>query len=166
MARDKAKRPKVAVPPGGWQARKSPTPPEVPASNKRVPDVAWIDGEFNGQQLVWRFSEIDIKWDLLDNTLDNRAVLMMIDKLKAFESMKMGELFSPGSKVATKYDVPSVPQHTKDRLVEIARDDEDEIVRLRFNGPGRLYGVMRKHVFHVLWWDPHHRVWPSKKKGT
>lgn len=167
MAGKKPKRPKVVVPPGGWQNKTKALPsPGLPPTSKRVPTVDWIEGEFTDHQLVWRFSEIDVAWNLLDNSLDNRGVLMMIDKLKGFESMRMGELFSPGSEHAKKYEISSVPQHALDRLIEISRDDEDELVRLRFSGKGRLYGIMRRHVFHVLWWDPHHRVYPSRKKNT
>lgn len=30
----------------------------------------------------------------------------------------------------------------------------------------RLYGFLLGHVFHVVWWDPDHEIWPSKLKHT
>ena len=162
-----AKRAKVVPPPGGWQQAQKKVPEFLSETRaKRAPDINWHESDFNDRQLVWRFSEVDVQWEHLTNTLDNRAILTIIGKLRSFESMRLGELFQPGSDHAKKYEVANIPPHALRRLQEISRDDEDELVRLRLSNKGRLYGIMRGHVFNVLWWDPHHKVWPSTKKNT
>ena len=30
----------------------------------------------------------------------------------------------------------------------------------------QLYGFLVDNVFHMLWWDPEHEIWPSRKKHT
>ncbi|HMH92267.1 MAG TPA: hypothetical protein VK586_14425 [Streptosporangiaceae bacterium] len=37
---------------------------------------------------------------------------------------------------------------------------------IRFAGEPRLYGFRDRNVFHVVWWDPRHEIWPSRKKHT
>ncbi|MBQ1167023.1 hypothetical protein KBZ21_54410, partial [Streptomyces sp. A73] len=41
-----------------------------------------------------------------------------------------------------------------------------KIWKLRIGGAGRLWGFLVGHVFHIIWRDPDHQVWPSKKKNT
>jgi hypothetical protein len=38
-----------------------------------------------------------------------------------------------------------------------------KISRLRFGGKIRLYGFLIGNVFHMLWWDAEHQVWPAKR---
>ncbi|MEU2128489.1 hypothetical protein [Streptomyces sp. NPDC018352] len=52
------------------------------------------------------------------------------------------------------------------RLTAIGFDDALKIQRLRFTGTQRLYGFLNGNIFHVLWWDPLHEVYPSKLKHT
>jgi hypothetical protein len=39
----------------------------------------------------------------------------------------------------------------------------DEIYRFRVTGEKRLWGFRAERTFHVVWWDPEHRVYPSEK---
>ncbi len=34
------------------------------------------------------------------------------------------------------------------------------------SGERWLYGFLHDNVFHVIWWDPHHEIFPSKLKKT
>jgi hypothetical protein len=43
---------------------------------------------------------------------------------------------------------------------------DDSMFRFRLNGEQRLWGFRRQHVFHVVWWDPEHKVYPTEKKRT
>lgn len=38
-------------------------------------------------------------------------------------------------------------------------DDVEEVVSLRLTGAQRLWGYRILAVFHVLWWDPEHKVY-------
>ncbi|MEV5686564.1 hypothetical protein AB0L68_25685 [Streptomyces sp. NPDC052164] len=52
------------------------------------------------------------------------------------------------------------------RPAVIGFGDATRIQRLEFTGTQRLYGFPVGNVFHVLWWDPSHEVYPSKLKPT
>ena len=51
-------------------------------------------------------------------------------------------------------------------LVKFHLDNLDELVSLHLSGIERVWGFRMHAVFHVLWWDPHHRVCPSLLKHT
>jgi hypothetical protein len=38
----------------------------------------------------------------------------------------------------------------------------DEIFRFRLGGKSRLWGFRNERVFHVIWWDPDHLVYPTE----
>ncbi|MFC1416387.1 hypothetical protein [Streptacidiphilus cavernicola] len=52
------------------------------------------------------------------------------------------------------------------RLEELKLGDMTRIGRLRFMGACRLYGFLEGNVFHVLWWDPNHEIWPYEKEHS
>lgn len=171
MARRSSKRPKrtkVPVPPGGWQAasKKVPVISEGPQEGK-VPRPLHVDNEeIQRRHLVWRFSDADTGGEWPISAISPEHMAMLISKMASFESMEIGEIFKPGAQLGKKYPLASLPSHTLARLRDLERDDEDEIARLRCTGSTRLSGFLREHVFHVIWWDPEHRVYPSAKKHT
>ncbi|QSZ54648.1 hypothetical protein AYX19_17780 [Paenarthrobacter ureafaciens] len=161
---------KVDVPPGGWQNAvkgKAPVIPnavEPPEKLARVLDLEHED--VRSRRLVWRFSEVDRDGDWDPTAIQPGHFENLLQKMADFESMTIGEIFKPGSEHGKRYPVERLPSHTQARLAEIERDDETELARLRCGGAPRLYGFLRDHVFHVLWWDPKHAVFPSLKKHT
>ena len=52
------------------------------------------------------------------------------------------------------------------RLKEIGRDDIDLLFQLNIQGKERVWGVRLEGIFHLLWWDPDHTVYPVGKKRT
>lgn len=50
--------------------------------------------------------------------------------------------------------------------IEELQLDVDELFRFRFTGTQRLWGIRDRERFKILWWDPDHKVCPSKKKHT
>lgn len=58
------------------------------------------------------------------------------------------------------YEVWQICREAQQRLIEIERDDVDTVFRFRMENLKRLYGVVQEHVFHVLWWDPDHKIYP------
>ncbi|PBC80100.1 hypothetical protein BX265_4936 [Streptomyces sp. TLI_235] len=66
-----------------------------------------------------------------------------------------------------EYELPGgLCKDALDRLTEIGRDDMTKIQRLELTGLQRLYGFLDGHVFHIVWWDRQHEVYPSKLKHT
>lgn len=72
--------------------------------------------------------------------------------------------FTAGKKKHIFYPRGTVIREARKRLVELEKDDlEDRLFRFRLNNINRLYGFRIQHVFYTLWWDPDHRICPSRK---
>lgn len=164
-------KPKKVVPKGGWQAAagKHTTLPQDTLAAKAVVTTA-LDvnlDEVNKRKLVWRFAMVDPDGPWAPTNISPRDMAVLLRKLVAFESMTVGEIFAPGSEHGKLYEVEKIPTRAAvDRLEATKHDDETHLHRLRCSGRQRLYGILREHVFHVLWWDPEHEVWPSFKRNT
>ncbi len=87
----------------------------------------------------------------------------IIPKLRQFESMKWGEIEGEDSHFV---DVDKCSTEAQKRLKRIKLDDLEQLFSLRIGGKKRIFGWREKSVFHVLWWDPDHKVYPSKMKYT
>jgi hypothetical protein len=43
---------------------------------------------------------------------------------------------------------------------------DETMFRFRLSGEQRLWGFRKGNVFHVVWWDPEHNVYPTEKART
>jgi hypothetical protein len=90
-----------------------------------------------------------------------------MERLSQLESMTISELFYQGDYPGKEYDVEKIPTaEAAVRLDSIGLGDMTRISVLRLQGEPRLYGFLEGHVFHVVWWDPEHKIWPPKLKHT
>ncbi|MEU5811199.1 hypothetical protein [Streptomyces sp. NPDC047718] len=91
----------------------------------------------------------------------------ILAKLREFERFTLNELRNT-SGTFESYGLPAAAlcKEAYERLAEMGRDDMTEIHRLRLMGAQRLYGFLDGNVFHVVWWDPDHKVYPWKPKNT
>ena len=84
-----------------------------------------------------------------------------------FESMTVHEAFHKGDYPGKCYELEALPNpRARERLEVLNLADQTKIWRLRIGGTGRLYGFLTGNVFHVVFWDPDHEVWPSQLKNT
>jgi hypothetical protein len=87
--------------------------------------------------------------------------------LAGFETMTMGEAFNGRGYPGKDYDIEDIPtREARDRLEAIGLAGMTKISVFRLSGEQRLYGFRCENVFHVVWWDPKHQIWPSAKKHT
>lgn len=55
------------------------------------------------------------------------------------------------------------PAHLLKRLRKLEVDDHDGLWEMRVGNMGRVFFVVYRPSFcHLVWWDPDHKVWPSK----
>ncbi len=88
-------------------------------------------------------------------------------QLVKFESMTVHEAFHKGDYPGKCYELETLPNpRARERLEVLNLADQTKIWRLRIRGTGRLYGFLTGNVFHVVFWDPDHEVWPSQLKNT
>ncbi|WP_378267291.1 hypothetical protein [Amycolatopsis pigmentata] len=134
-----------------------------------VPDDRKLRREFTpgmaADKLIILFSRVDLdcEWCLTRITAEDHRCLL--DRIRSIESMTLFQVFSNDGKIGKDYEIPTLPNaRARRRLEELEYDDRDKISRLQITGERRLYGFRAGARFYALWWDPHHRIWPSKKK--
>lgn len=63
-------------------------------------------------------------------------------------------------------DVGDLIEEAQDRWKKVGLEQYDTSFRFRLGGTRRLWGFRIKSHFHVVWWDPTHGIYPTKKKGS
>ncbi len=107
----------------------------------------------------WRFgwADRDGAWGWNHATAAHLALIH--EKLTNFESMTMNEIVGArkGSKAIPTEDLQP---KARNRLVDLGRDDQTSVIELRLGDSERLFGIRDGSVVYLLWWDPHHDVFP------
>jgi len=137
--------------------------PENRPQESKTPKVA-IGVDSGPSKPVWRFSHLDWDGPWCPSKCKEAGVRGLIERLGAFESMSWIEIKSSGSHTV---GAEGIIKQARDRLTERKLDEwADHLTSLRITGKARLWGFLRAEVFHALWWDPEHQVYPSPKKHT
>lgn len=119
------------------------------------------------RKLLVLCSKLDLEspWCLTGITQQDH--LNLLRQVRDYETLTVNEVFAAQQQRGQKYPLESLPNpEALARLAQVRLDDRDEIVRLRITGEQRLYGFLEGQRSYALWWDPHHEIWPSKKKQT
>ena len=88
-----------------------------------------------------------------------------------FASMKWSEI-KQDDKNNHFVDTNGMSKYYKERLSILVRDRiieseyPERLFSLRLSEIKRIYGIQEDKKFHVIWFDPHHEVYPSVKKHT
>lgn len=150
------------VPGGSFEppARKA-VPPR--AAN---PPALFIPPDSGGLIVRWSKFDYEGPWCLGQSSPD--VIVDLMKRLRDIERMPLKDVFAPWSEVGKEYGPPSGLPNTDagKRFIELGLDDETKVSRLRITGERRLYGVRREREFYPVFWDPHHLIWPPKKKHT
>lgn len=153
---------------GGKSKKKLALPPTGVVGGKRIsnPGALLPGAQNSSERICWRFEHVDHegRWGFCD--MDPVIWPEVLRKMAACESMTVSELRN-SSRFFKEYDLPGgLCKEACDRLTAMKRDDQTKIQRLEFKGLQRLYGFLEGNVFHVVWWDPLHEVYPSKLRNT
>lgn len=75
----------------------------------------------------------------------------------------------PGHKRRQKHHGQGTETFESDQRADIKRMKlgeifGDEMFRFRLSGKRRLWGFRVGRVFHAVWWDPEHQVYPTDKE--
>lgn len=116
--------------------------------------------------MVWRFGDLDMEFPPAAKKLSAKQFFDLHDKLGAYETQTVSEVFGPADNGCKTYAAENLPTHTGKRLLAIRKDDETELHCLRLTGKYRVHGLLRENVYYVLWIDPEHEVWPSTLRNT
>lgn len=110
----------------------------------------------------FRFDRVDIgaQWCLSEITAQDHRDLLTV--LAEIESMRVGEIIPSRCRhedVAGASPNPDAQKRAREQYL----DDHDRIHSLKISGKRRLWGIMNEHEFSIIWWDPEHEVWPTRR---
>lgn len=153
----------MAAAKGKKRSKKQPKNLEVPEFKKQ-PRIPTDASSYLKAPPSWQLSIIDFDgnwgWNNIDYFLLTTEI---IPKLQNFETMQWSQIL--GSK-HHEVNIEGFSKEALKRLEELRMDDQETMVSLRLSGEKRLWGVRKGSVLKIIWWDPHHKVYPSKLKHT
>ena len=110
---------------------------------------------------VNRYLDWDGPWGWCHIEIHN-LLCELVPKLHDYETMTWSEVEGPQCHFVS---VDGLCGKAQRRLEEL-RHEVDMLFSVRITGKARVWGIREVSTLHVLWWDPEHTVYPSKKKGT
>lgn len=149
-----------------------PTPARVP---KRLRGVS-LDGPGREHHPLWRLSLLDDEfvgsWSW---KVDERTIGTIVCLLQEMERLTWAEVRNQmtGGERRRGAKHKSIPvenlcSEAQARLEEIGLGDWDELFRFRTGNMHRLWGIIVDEngakIFYPIWWDPDHKVCPSKEQ--
>jgi hypothetical protein len=153
----------------GKKAKPRPTPatPSRKETPRTLPDKGLPGSANSHERICWRFTHVDNGGPWGFSSVDGSALAEILGHLKKFESMTLNEVFHNGGYPGKDYDVDAIPNTRVLACLEaLGLADQTKIWVLRCGGKPRLYGFLLSNVFHVVFWDPEHEIWPSQLKHT
>lgn len=130
---------------------------------QKIPKIHPVS--FEDQTVHWSFAVFDGSVDWHDQQHKEETFRYVAGRMRTYESMTWRQIKSRGD---YNHAVPTnkiIPQAQK-RLRQINQDDVDELWRFRFDAKRRIWGIRDGRLFKVLWWDPQHKICPSRLKHT
>lgn len=116
----------------------------------------------SSDRLSWRFSSLDFDGPWGWASADLATLRQVHQKLCHFEKRTGAEVFGPN--VGHKMIAPDhLPKKASRRLGELGVDDTDKLCELRLTGKQRVWGLRQENIIHLLWWDPEHTVFASRR---
>lgn len=112
----------------------------------------------------WRVAFIDYEGPWGFNNVNNADKIKgVLDKLKNFEGMTWGEIEGGENHLIS---ITKVCKKARQRLVEINKNDYQDLFSFRLSGKERIWGIREMEAYYLLWWDPKHTVYLVQKKHT
>lgn len=122
-------------------------------------------GQVSKMNPVWSIRLFDVVGPWGRELIENGGHLWeaIFPKLRNYESMTWGEI-ERDRQYNHAVKVEKLDKSAQKRLSELKLDDHAELFRLRLNGTQRVWGIRSWNMLQLLWWDPDHKICPSKKK--
>jgi hypothetical protein len=133
---------------------------------QKQPKITSDPDTYNNKKPAWRSFRLELTYQYGWQNIDAATLRTIHEKLSNFESMTWREILLDSKKQNHTVPVQNLCKEARDRLIELNLDDIDEITSLRLSGTQRIWGILDQGVMELLWWDPHHQVYPSTKKNT
>lgn len=81
--------------------------------------------------------------------------------------MTWGEILAEGGRKRNHLiDVSQCCAKSQERLKYLRLDDHEQLLSLAVGAQARVFGILDRATFRILWWDPDHKVCPAQLKHT
>jgi hypothetical protein len=146
-------------------------PPPQKVAHRPVAKLPERDGldrrPFFSLQHADRGSQHDFHFRV-DEESDSHALLSFLRDIGANSWAELRAQTTGGRQAHKKHHEMSIEDICEDAQQRLAAMKLDEVVgdnlfRFRLSGTQRLWGFITDNTFHVLWWDPEHKVYPVGK---
>lgn len=114
----------------------------------------------------WRLSRLEMVDPFGWHNIKTSQLHYVRERLQNFESMTWNQIIVEGKKHNHTVKTSSIAKTARDRLKDLRLDEVDELVSLKLSGEERVWGIRQGSALLLLWWDPLHKVCPSRKKHT
>jgi len=133
--------------------------------HEKSPVIAPSEG-FNKIHACWRIQKLQLvdPYGWHDLTADQLAHIRV--KLAEFEAKDWNQIFVMERQHNHTIEVASFDCPQAREWMRRNMPAEDVLWTLRLTGKERIWGILRDGIFHLLFWDPEHRIKLSPKKGT
>lgn len=115
------------------------------------------------QHLRFRFNRVDLEgpWCLSKITREDHVALIKF--MAATEAKTVAEVFD--GHVGKDEDVAagSPNADAMARARQIYPEESERMASLHVSGKHRVWGLRHDPEFAVIWWDPEHEIWPTKR---
>jgi hypothetical protein len=114
---------------------------------------------------MWRLNHLDWDGPWCPSKCKDAGVRGILEKLANLESLSWTQIqSSTGSHFVS---VDNIIKQARERISALKKEQwADNLFSIRLSNKERLWGFQRSGIFHVLWWDPEHQIYPSHKKNT
>lgn len=144
----------------------SPESAKLPRSNKDPSSIM-------SERMTWTIDYADREGSWSWGTLRQWAEADWSDEIEpsllSFGGLSWAEIGMQTSGSHRKHhgqEVTSICSEAQSRWSEKNLDQYDEIFRFRLGSTKRLWGYRIRAQFHVVWWDPDHKIYPTELKNT
>ena len=112
------------------------------------------------KKIAWNFKRMDDEgeWCCLWDSLGE-----FLNKLCAFEGRSIGDIFFKGGNHSHPVAVSRVCQKAQNRLESLGIGDET-LFQIKLDHLARLWGVKEENIFHIIWLDRSHTVYPTNHR--
>jgi hypothetical protein len=159
MGKNKNNRPKQQMSPS--MRREPVAGAEVSRKKRPISTPARDDGDAN---LVFGLQLLDHDGPYAWAGISSEHTKLIAEACRGWESMRPEEVFAAGGNKPIPFE--RLCPTAQARLRQIDLEEYDGLWELRVSAKRRIWGIRKRHVFYIVWWDPEHEVCPSSRRHT
>lgn len=124
----------------------------------------------DNQRIIWMFTRIDNDGPFKFSVQrDDFNPTLILDKIINYSSMTWQQILrqthDKGKSKNHNLDYKGLSAEAKERIKAKQLDDYTEcLYSIALNNLIRVVGIREEEKFYVLWYDPKHEVYPSRKR--